>query len=288
MPQLGRLRHRPLLTYFSNNPQHDNAINTILFKTIAAMVCLGSFSSVFSPVLAPARTGTLTVQLRYGENVTSVGAIRRWEADGNAVRPVDPKAKIDAPAVSASGKQTSAGQWIFENLPPGNYDLVILAKPRIRIEGFRFPPVLEFDPFLDNSAKITETAREQVAREIAQSRHYENKVTPLYYAGDQRQVRVLVQLLRDRPTSYDRQYGEPVATLRHEVWQYTNHYGGWAKEKRTRVFDRIIMPKEELRRWTWIWHPKLGGIEIENIPVTLLFELPRQYDPQRVRGLLPE
>jgi hypothetical protein len=148
--------------------------------------------------------------------------------------------------------------------------------------------VLEFDPLLKHSAKIPEMPRTQVAKEIAQSRHYENKVTGLYYAGDDRQVRVLVQLLRDQPTSFDCQHGEPVATLRHEVWQYTNHYGGWVKEKRTRVLDRILMPKEKLRRWTWIWQPELGGIEIRKKPVTLSFELPLQYDPKRVQGLLPD
>ena len=252
-------------------------------KTVAALGCFWGFSGS----LSPAQAGKLAVQLRYGENVTLVGAICRWDTDGNARRPVDPKAKIDAPEVSASGKHAGGGYWIFEDLPPGCYDLVILAEPRIRIEGFHYPPVLEFDPVLKHPANMPETPREKVAKEITQSRHYENKVTPLYFAGDDRQVRVLVQLLRDKPTSFDHQYGEPVATLRHEVWQYTNHYGGWVKEKRTRLLDRILMPKDRLRRWTWIWQPKLGGIEIKNKPVSISFELSRQYDPKRMRGLLP-
>ena len=38
-------------------------------------------------------------------------------------------------------------------------------------------------------------------------KHYENKVVPLYLSGDEKQVRILMQLVRDLPTSYDAEYG---------------------------------------------------------------------------------
>ena len=100
-------------------------------------------------------------------------------------------------------------------------------------------------------------------------------------------MRVLVQLLRDKPTSFDRRFGAPVATLRHEVWQYTNQYGGWVKERRTRVLDRTLMARERLCRWTWIWQPRLGGIDVAETPVVVTYEIPRPFDREHVRGLLP-
>ncbi|MEX0819161.1 MAG: hypothetical protein WD070_06200, partial [Pirellulaceae bacterium] len=194
--------------------------------------------------------GELVVKLSNAADVTLVGAIDRWDADGNPRRPVDPKAKIGIPDVDAIARKSGTGSWTFEQLAPGRYDLVILARDRIRIEGFGYPPVLEFDPFIAHADQAPPAACEFITKDIARSRLYENKVTPLHFAGDEKTVRVFVQLLRDQPTSFDAQFGEPVATLRHEVWQYTNRFGAWSKEKRTRVFDRVLMGKEELRRWT--------------------------------------
>ena len=89
----------------------------------------------------------LTVELGNSQGVTSVGAIQRWDQDGNHRKLPDPKAKIDAPAADAVAEKTGADTWTFKNLPTGKYDLVILAKDRVRIEGFQYVPVKEFDPF---------------------------------------------------------------------------------------------------------------------------------------------
>lgn len=229
----------------------------------------------------------LTLRLEGAERVTRVGALNRWDADGNPREPVDPKAAIDKPAVTAAAQRHSAGVWVFDNLSPGNYDLVILAEPQIRIEGFHYPPLLEFDSVWLRGHTPPSDAWAQVTKEIAAARHYENKVAPLYFAGDAKQIRVLVQLLRDKPTSYDRQFGTPVATLRHEVWQFTNRYGGWVKERRTKVFDRILMARRELAYWAWIWTPALGGIQVAAEPINVSYKIPRPFDPRQVRGLLP-
>ena len=52
--------------------------------------------------------------------------------------------------------------------------------------------------------------------------------------------------------------------MRHEIWQYNWNYGGWQKDKRTRVLDRTIMQVSELRKWHWLWEPKLGGIKVKH------------------------
>jgi hypothetical protein len=238
--------------------------------------------------LAPARApaGEVIVDLGKSRGVTFVGAFARWDADGNPRVPVNPQAKIGAPEVFAKAVHQSGNRWRFTDLAPGRYDLVILAG-RVRVEGFHYPPLREFDPFLPADAIAPEEAREWILKDIAQSRHYENKVCPLYLAGDDKQVRVLVQLVRDQPTSYDGEFGQPVATIRHEVWQYTFQYGGWVRDRQAKVLDRMLMARKELHRWTWVWEPKLG-IRVAEKPLLLSYDLAENMDRHKVRGWLPD
>jgi hypothetical protein len=233
--------------------------------------------------------GELIVELGKSAGVTLVGAIRRWDEDGKARVPVDPKARIDSPRVDARAEPGPDGRWAFRNLAAGQYDLVILATGRIRVEGFSYPPINEFDPFLAADARSPEEeTRDWIVRDIARARHYENKVSPLFLAGDEKQVRILVQLVRDEPTSFDSDFGAPAATVRHEIWQYTNHYGGWVKDRSTRVLDRVLIAKSEFRLWTWVWQPRLGGIKVGEKPVTISYELPVKFDPKSHHGWFPD
>jgi hypothetical protein len=236
----------------------------------------------------PALAGDLIVELGKPERVTLVGVIQRWDEDGKARFPVDPKAKIDNPRVDAQAQHQGNGRWVFRDLSEGRYDLVILTGDRVRVEGFHYPPINEFDPFLpSNSKELDEETLDWIKNDIAKSRHYENKVSPLFLAGDDKQVRLLVQLVRDQPTSFDSDFGASVATVRHEIWQYTNNYGGWVKDRKTEVLDRILMAKDELERWTWVWKRRLGGVEIGKKPVTIVFEFPARFDPKKTRGWFP-
>jgi len=234
-----------------------------------------------------ARGGELIVDLVKSEGVTFVGALDRWDRDGAPRKPVDPKAKLDKPEVTARAERLADNRWVFRELPAGRYDLVILVGERVRVEGFHYPPIAEFDRFLPPSAKVPEEARDVILKDIVASQHYENKVTPLYLGGNEKQVRVLMQLVRDQPTSYDGEYGVPVATARHEVWQYTYRRGTWNKDKRTKILDRILIAKSEFQRWTWVWEPALGGIEVGEKIVEVTYELPRRFDRDKARGWLP-
>jgi hypothetical protein len=244
---------------------------------VLAVLCLTS----------PARPAELTVDLSRSKGVTFVGAVTRWDEDGNARKPVNPAAKLDAPEVTARAERRAGNRWVFRNLPAGRYDLVILAGDRVRVEGFHYPPVAEFDTFLAADATAPEEARETVLADIAKSKHYENKVAPLFLAGDDRQIRVFVQLVRDQPTSFDAEHGKPVATVRHEVWQYTWRYGGWAKERRTKILDRHLLARDEFHRWTWVWAPALGGIVHKDQPISVSYEVPDRFDPRTARGWVP-
>jgi hypothetical protein len=227
---------------------------------------------------------SLTVELGKAKGVTFVGAIQRWDEDGNHRKLPDGKAKIDGPVVDAEAVNAGGGRWVFKELPKGKYDLVILAKDRRRVEGFQFAPVNEFDPFVSADAAPEDEAREFIVGDIKKSPHYENKVEPLALAGDKKAVRVLVMLLRDKPTSYEGD-SPGAATIRHEIWQYSWNYGVWQKEKRTKVMDRLILHRDELRKWTWLWDAKLGGIEIGEKPVAVEYELPHAGDKKKLKGL---
>ena len=258
---------------------------TLLLRTICRSFNL-QLVTFFLFSCSALQAADLTVDLKNGENVTLLGAIARWDQDGNLRKLPDEKAKIDAPAVDASAERVGSGQWIFKNLPAGKYDLVLLVKDRARIEGFQFAPVKEFDPFLTADAAPEDDARDFIAGDIKKSQHYENKVEPLYLAGDKKTARILVQLIRDKPTSFEAD-SPGAATMRHEIWQYTWNYGGWEKEKRTKVMDRAILPRDELRKWTWLWDPKLGGIEVKYEPVTIKTAIPKPSAEKTLKGLYP-
>jgi hypothetical protein len=250
---------------------------SLFFAVMAASLLL---------VAAHANAAKLTVEIADGDGVTFVGAIQRWDADGNARRQPDPKAKIAAPTVDAKALAGEGGRWVFDDLPNGTYDLVILAEERTRIEGFQFVPVKEFDPFIAPDASPEAEARDWILDDVKKSKHYENRVEALYLAGDAKAVRILVMLIRDKPTSYEGEMAG-AATIRHEIWQYSWNYGGWQKEKRTKVMDRVILPREELRKWTWLWDAKLGGIVVKGEPVTVRTSLAKPVDEKKLKGLIP-
>jgi hypothetical protein len=244
------------------------------------------FIYLFGILCSPVFAVELTVELSNSQNVTLVGAIQRWDPNGNHRNLPDPKAKIDAPAVDASAEKTTGDKWVFKNLPVGKYDLIFLSKDRVRIEGFQYAPVKEFDPFFAQNVMTDDETRQAIVDDIGKSAHYENKVEPLYLGGDKKAVRVLVMLIRDKPTSFERDT-PGAATIRHELWQYSWNYGAWQKEKRTKVLDRLILHRDELRKWTWLWDLKLGGIEVGSKPVTVKYQLPESPGERKLKGLYP-
>jgi hypothetical protein len=235
---------------------------------------------------AAARAAKLTVDVGDAPGVTFVGAFNRWDLDGNPRKPVDPNAKIDAPQVDAVAQNAGGGAWVFSDLAPGTYDLVIMAGDRVRVEGWTYAPVLEFDPFFAADSTMEEDVAQFIADDIRKARHYENKVEPLSIGGDgDKAARVLVMLIRDQQTSYESHF-PGAATMRFEIWQYDWQYGGWVKNKRTRVLHRVMLHRDELRKWTWLWAPKLGGIEVKQAPVEVQYAVPDLSGPG-LKGLRP-
>ena len=211
--------------------------------------------------------------------VSFFGAARRWDSDGNPLVEIDTKAKITEPQVDKVAEKIANNRYVFKDLTPGVYDLVIIqANKKIRREGWRYAPVLDFDPILppnskvekydEDSGKLVEDAEtiEAITKEIKGSRHYENRVEIIAMGGippkkgdrTTKTVRVLMRLIRDQETSLDMDS----ATYRIEIWQFDNKNGSFVKNKKTQVMHRILMPRDELNAWKWDWYPSLGNIDV--------------------------
>jgi hypothetical protein len=257
----------------------------IALAGLAVVTFLGTAAGVARAAKRVAQAAKVTVDLGKAEGITMVGAFDRWDESGNSRKLLDGKEKLDIPLVAFKAADAGDGKWVFNRLPPGTYDLVIMGEGRRRIEGFTFPPVLEYDPFFTVENKPDEDAAEWILNDIRHSQHYENKVVPLYDGGDQKAVRILMMLIRDHTTSYESDM-PGAATMRFEVWQYDFQYGGWAKNKRTVVLHRAILPRGELSQWTWIWDPKLGGIKVAKAPLTIKYDVPAKSD-KTLKGLYP-
>lgn len=228
----------------------------------------------------------IAIKLEPGDRVAWFGIVRRFNDDGTLARPVDPKATFDRPYCD---RRIEGFGGRIDGLKPGIYDLIVFLKDGTRLEGFHWPVFGEFDDPRDAafSRRPPEEVESLIKDQIAQTAYYENKVTPLAFAGNDERVRVLMQLLRDKPTSFDAEYGAPVATLRYEIWQFTNHFGGWTRDKQSKVLHRILEAKAKTHRRTWLWDRALGGIRLaDRQPAgNIRYEIPA--DLSKLPGLRP-
>lgn len=272
---------------------------------------------VFMTGHSPLRAGDLTVKLKGDTSgITFFGAIQRWNEDGLAAKadgsPLipDTKAVITAPYADVQGVRQGNGDWQFKNLPAGVYDLILIkGDAKIRLEGFRFAPVLDFDPFLPPDAKVLRDveedgvvkekvddaeSREFVEKHIKTAPHYENKVVPVYLGGSYKKgqpkpkfIRALVMLLRDETTTYEGDMAG-AATIRFEIWQFDDKAGTYVKSRKTHVLHRLILTRDEIRKWAWLWDPALGNIEIpKSGSKTLEYTIPNVADAPNLEGLRP-
>jgi hypothetical protein len=77
------------------------------------------------------------------------------------------------------------------------------------------------------------------------------------------------------------------ATVTHEVWQYTNRYGTWSKERKPKILNRLLLADKEFQYWTRVWEPAFGGIAVKTGSVRVSYTLPTKFDAETMRGWLP-
>ena len=113
---------------------------------------------------------------------------------------------------------------------------------------------------------------------------FENKRRVLDLDGTGMHARVLVEKIRDKPTSLA--VKEPTAFWRIEIFDFKKYYGGWSKvENRFTVLVRQKVAIRKFRTYRWMFEKRLGGIRVDADSVVTVpgYEVPEKFDPARSR-----
>jgi hypothetical protein len=130
---------------------------------------------------------------------------------------------------------------------------------------------------------MTEKDREWLVHWVNQLKIFENKKRVLDLDGTGDRARVLVEKLRDEPTTLPTQ--EPTAFWRIEILDFKKYYGGWSPGKFT-VVVREQVPIRKFRTYRWMFEKRLGGVRATEGGVAVVpdYEVPETLDPARGRA----
>jgi len=187
--------------------------------------------------------------------ISPAGAATKVSAiDRNVVVPVMAR---EVPVREYPGRVLEGGARYEVEVPPGTYDLHVETADGRVLEG------ADLRVSAPEGARPFSERDEQAIRErIAAMKLFENEKTVLALRGAGERARVLVKLVRTEPTSYDGEFGEPVAVFRWEVWEFRRRTGSWVKEGAPRVLRRFLVPRRRSNELRWEFLPELGGIEL--------------------------
>jgi len=155
---------------------------------------------------------------------------------------------------------------------PRDYDLVI------DVRGGK-AGAITVEPL---SPEMTPADRKWLTDWVNNLKIFENKKRVLEIEGTSKQARVLVEKLRDKPTTLAAK--EPMAIWRVEIFDFRKYYGGWTKEK-YHVIVRERVPIRRFRTYRWVFEKRLGGIQVGADSVTTVpeYEIPDKLDAARGR-----
>ena len=172
------------------------------------------------------------------------------------------------------GRILGGGAKYVITVPPGTYDLHVELEggPRLGstpsdgriIEGAD----LRVHGTREGARILRGRDRDHIAGIVKNIRTWANIKEVLAVEGSGGRAKALVKLVRTRPTSYDGQYGEPVAVVRWEIWNFRKHTGAWRREPKAKVLRRFLMPKRRLAEFRWGFDPDLGGVDVRPGRVT--------------------
>jgi hypothetical protein len=172
----------------------------------------------------------------------------------------------------------------------GDMLLGLVSLARIRDQLPRdFDLVMEFaqgEPgqihILPVAPEMTEKDREWLINWVNHLKIFENKKRVLDLDGTGDRARVLVEKLRDEPTTLPTQ--EPTAFWRVEILDFRKYYGGWNSEKYT-CLVREQVPIRKFRTYRWMFEKRLGGVRVARGGVSAVpdYEVPGTLDPARGR-----
>jgi len=200
--------------------------------------------------VVPAKTGSISGVIGNPQKCTGVAALARGTGDPRKIKVI--RGRYDP----ATGRFSIAG------LAPGTYDLRVYV-PGGWIDGAN----LRLEDRQRTGKPLAEDDIKEILDKIANfPDRFVDIIRPLAVAGTDRHAKVLVEKIRYRQF-HSGKPGERV--WRVEIWNYTNHYGGWVKDQHGwLVLSRIRAPfgrttAEYLRNLLWLFDPALGGIRVE-------------------------
>jgi hypothetical protein len=152
----------------------------------------------------------------------------------------------------------ASGTFVIENLSGSRtWDLQVTLTDGTIIEGVDIRPAAASDKPLEDKD------RESITKLLARMQTHEDEKRFLTVAGNGEQATALVELLRTRPDHYDLGKGQKNYTWRVEIWRYEKKFGAWHQDDRRQVLRRFKTPVEEFDKWTWVFEPALGGIDLK-------------------------
>jgi hypothetical protein len=104
--------------------------------------------------------------------------------------------------------------------------------------------------------------RDRIAEVVEKMRTWSDEKHVLAIEGAAGRAKALVKLVKTKPTSYDGEYGEPIAVVRWEIWSFRKYTGSWRREPRAKVLRRFLFPKRSLGELRWEFDPALGGVDV--------------------------
>jgi len=200
--------------------------------------------------VVPAKTGSISGVIENPQKCTGVAALARGTGDPRKIK------------VLRGRYDPATGRFHIGNLDPGTYDLRVYV-PGGWIDGAN----LRLEDRQRTGKPLAEDDIKEILDKIANfPDRFVDIIRPLAIAGTDRHAKVLVEKIRYRQF-HSGKPGERV--WRVEIWNYTNHYGGWVKDQHGwLVLSRIRAPfgrttAEYLRNLLWLFDPALGGIRVE-------------------------
>ena len=184
------------------------------------------------------------------------GAATRVSAiDRNVKVPIIAK---EVPVREHKGRVLEGGSRYEITVPPGTYDLHFETTDGLKIEGadLRAEGGAKADPLKERDLK-------SIRERVRNMRTFENERSVLAIVGGSKRAKVLVRLVRTKPTSYDGDFGEPLAIFRWEVWNFKKYTGSWLKERKYKVLRRFMVAKRKMHELRWDFRPELGGVDVE-------------------------
>jgi hypothetical protein len=187
--------------------------------------------------------------------IVPAGAVKRVCAIDRNVK--TPLIATEVPLKEIEGALVDGGKRFRIDVTPGEYDLHFELHDGSMIEGADTRVEAEGEP-----RPLREKDISAITKRISTIRTFENEKTVLEIAGNRDLARAVVKLVRTNPTSYDGEFGEPIAVFRWEVWELRNRTGSWVRERTVRVLRRFLIAKRTMSDMKWEFRGALGGVSV--------------------------